>query len=87
MAASDPQAKRAPYGHDVKIRLEGPGKGTVELNGAPINFVRAVRFEAKVGELTTVHLELIAQSVEVEAPGSTVTTELFKGPDSTLEKP
>jgi hypothetical protein len=50
----------------VKITTEGPGKGTVEIDGANIaNSVRSLRLTAGVGEITEltldVHLRKVAE--------------------------
>lgn len=52
--------------HHVKIRLNGAGSGTVEVDGKPLS-VRFVQVQASVGKPTTVLLELIGCDIDLES--------------------
>lgn len=54
-----------------KIKIDAAGRGTVECDGKPVKHVRGVTFRAGLGKLSTITLELVSGSVEIEAPAST----------------
>jgi hypothetical protein len=58
----------------VKIRIDGSGMGEVIVNGIHMgNVVRGTSVFARVGEVTIVRLELLADRVEMESNGEVKT--------------
>lgn len=58
--------------HKFVIRLNGAGRGTVEMDGEPLSGVCAVKVEGAVGEAALVTLTFWASEVEVEAEDAAV---------------
>jgi len=54
-------------GQKIKIRLDGPGEGSVEIDGKTIEGLTRVQLFAGVGEATRLRLEvLVLGEIEVE---------------------
>lgn len=56
----------------LKFSLDRAGYGTVEIDGQPVEGLRATRVRAEVNEPTVVELEYVAIAVEGEVEGYVV---------------
>lgn len=50
----------------AKVRLDGAGRGTVELDGLRIPGVRAVTVQTEIGCLPVIRLEIVAREVDLK---------------------
>lgn len=60
---------------NVKIVMEGHGRGKVFIDGEPISRVRSVNLSARVDEANVVTLELLPDKIEVEGEFDVTTIE------------
>jgi ribosomal 50S subunit-recycling heat shock protein len=61
---------------NVKLVVGPTGRGRVTIDGEEVKNVRGVRIDARVGEATSVTLELTNVAVEVEAVGAQALAEV-----------
>lgn len=52
--------------HSFKIRIDGCGRGYVEMDGQRLKGVRAVSLSAECDAVTTVNLSFVADDVDAE---------------------
>lgn len=60
---------------NVKIVMEGHGRGKVFIDGSPIPHVRGFYFSAAVNEANALTLELLPDKIEVEGEFDVTTIE------------
>lgn len=62
----------------ITVKLDAIGTGYTLLDGVDVSrFVKSVKFNANAGETPTVHLELLADEIDVEATDPVIKTLLF----------
>lgn len=56
----------------IVVKMTGHGRGTVQVNGQELEFVRGVSFLASVGQRNRLLLELVADEVVIESEDTEV---------------
>lgn len=52
----------------VKIKMTGPGQGTMELDGVQIPGLSRFNIRCKAREYNTIWFEILAKEIEIEGP-------------------
>lgn len=58
--------------HKIRIEMTGAGRGNVFLDDKEIEGVFSIKFEAKVDDANTVHLQLYTSEVVITGPAEVV---------------
>jgi hypothetical protein len=56
--------------HDVRITMDGPGRGKVFLDGTEVKAVRDLTFRACAGEFNTCTMTLAVGKADIDASGA-----------------